>query len=77
MALDGSPNVGTSGLAVAAVDGGSGVLALLGGEPAGLCKGVGELAAYVGEGGLEGGDAVGLALPEGSLPFGGGLRLFA
>jgi hypothetical protein len=27
--------------------------------------------------GLEGGGAVGLALPEGSLPFGDGLRLFA
>jgi hypothetical protein len=62
---------------VAAVDCGGGVSALLGGEAFGFGEGVGQLAAYAGELGLEGGDAVGVALPEGSLPFGGCLRPFA
>ena len=61
---------------MAGVDCGGGVLALLGGQTFGVGERVGQLAAYVGELDLEGGDAVGLALPEGLLPFGGGLRPF-
>jgi hypothetical protein len=70
-------------VAVAAVDCGGRVFALLGGQAFGLGVGVGQvgaeavrLGAQLRARGLEGGGAVGLALPEGSLPFGGGLRPF-
>ena len=70
------PDLDAARPACPALDRGGGVLALLGGQTFGVGERVGQLAAYVGELDLEGGDAVGLALPEGSLPFGGGLRPF-
>jgi hypothetical protein len=69
--VNGSPDVGIAGVAVAGVDRGGGVSASLGGELFGLGERAGELAADVGElgaqfcaRGREGGGAVGLALPD-------------